>query len=379
MRTGTQAMPPDQFGAACRAAGLMLHATIQPQYIALSGIVPPGGALDAARLVCAAWATPCLTDEGLRAAGASLGARQTAQRLDSPSLADTLFRAARFTEQPYRMNTLGSFFLTRRIAADDLARLHGDFISPRSSILVVEGEFNEAAMEEAIRTAWRKYAEKPKSDQFYHSSTRFELRSIPPCLVAGMRPEPALTAAVTRLIPLAAPTTLLVCGVPVPSREQTNYPPHLAQLVRGALLRQLDHLRTTWRDEDEMPVVQEGAAQAFDWYGVAWAHLSIRVPPRAANEGRERLQSAVTAAVRGLADGSIIPAARTRVALEGCLDARDAGTRLERMLFDELFGRVPRFSGPPDDDLSLCTPAACARMVEEYGAHTITVIASPAL
>ena len=379
MRGGTKTMQDDRFAAACRDAGLMLHADTWPQHIALSGVAPPEGALDAARLLCASWAEPCLTEESIRAAAAALAARQAAQHLDTPAFADTLFRTALFVEQPYRMNTLGALPITSGIAARDLARMHGDFISPRATTLVVEGDFDEVAMEQTVRTAWRKYAEQPKSEKFYHSSYAFELRSSPPSLVVCLPPEPAVTGAVTRLFASPLPTTLLVCGVRVPSCEETNYPPHMAQLVRGALLHQLDQMKTTWLDEDEMPLVREGGAAARDWYGVAWAYLCVRVPPQAAAEGLARLQAAVRTALHGLADGSLLATARSRAVLEHRLDGRFTGALLEDMLFDELFGRAQRLPGPLDGYLDRCTPEACARMVDEHGAHTVTVIASPTL
>jgi hypothetical protein len=372
-------MPHDAFDAACRAIGLQLRTEVWPQHVELSGSVAPGNALEAARLLCAVWATPRLDPADVRAAVAIVARRQAAQHFDPTALADWLFRASRFARQPYRLNTMGSLPLVQRIGAAEIARVHRDFISPRTTLLIVDGAFDEQDMEQAVRTAWRTYADAKRSDQFFQDNRAFELRSAPPALTVKLPAEPALTAAVTRVFSAPGPDALVICGIPVPSSDDTNYPPHMALLVRGALLHTLAPLVASWRDEDETPVVRGSAVAARDWYGTAWAYGCIRVPPSMAGSAVGRLTTVLTSTLAGLADGSLIPAARARALAEEALDGRIEEAVLDRILFDELFGRTSRLPKSPDVYLDQCTAAACARMAKEYGSFPVTVIATPNL
>lgn len=351
--------------------------TVHPQYVTLAADVSPPHTEAALTLLCDMWGLPNFSrtrhDRVLR----HLKRQLAAQATDLPALADLLIRDALFQIQPYGANWLGTPDALARFTWRDAQQLWRQFCVPAASTLLVSGDFDEGRIEALIRSATRRWRPPTASEFFFDQSKKFAFHSEPPSMTVILPPEPAPTAAITRIYSSINSLSLIACGSQAPGLNATSAPPYLAELLRGALAVAFDSLRASWRDPDNLEIIRDGAAAAWAGHDTGWVYVWLAVPPQYTTEATRRLQTLFYTTLRALADGSLLPAARARAAFDAHLAHRQPDFTLNLILRNHLFGYDKRLPRSLENYLDACSPSDCSSFIETYARYPVTIIVTP--
>jgi predicted Zn-dependent peptidase len=367
----------NRFVAACRSAGMVPRARCEEQFYSLAAATRPGNAVEGARLLCAAWSEPPLMYDMLYNARTSLLERLIAQPTNTADMADFVFRASLFERQPYRMNRYGSVVSVPGLDLRDASGVHSDFITPRSTVVVVSGNFDEQVIRNTIADAFRRYIEKPKTQDFLRQSRLFSVNTFVPFLTVNLPPDHTPTGAYTRLYTSVNPRTLVVCGIRAPGCTDTNYPPYIAWVVKGGLLEKIDSLCDEWQDIHTVPVVREADAVTYQGYETGWVYAYITVPEAFSVEARRKLQAIFRDTLQELSSGTLLPAARRRARYAKHMMDVSTEYIMKHLAVRELFGYTGTIPFSFQVYIDQCTGEDLARLADEYGRYPVTAVVTP--
>lgn len=368
---------PASFQRACRAIGLTPQFETAAQHITLHGAVAPQYAEAAVSLLCDAWGAPAFSREAQDRILPRLQSQLLNQSTNFPALADMLVRAALFEHQPYGLNWLGTPASLARLTWRDAQQAWRQFCVPGASTLLVSGDFDDARVEAAIRSATRRWRPPLRSEFFFDRAKRFAFHSDAPTMTVLLQPEPAPTAAVTRVYASVNPLTLIASGIRAPGLNDTNAPPFIAELARAGLAIALDDLAKSWRDPDDLPIVQQHAAVAWSGYDAGWLYVWLTVPPQFTSEAARRLPALLHATLRDIAGGALLPAARARARFDLQLSQRDPDVVLDQVMRNYLFGYDKRLPLAPARYYDACMPEHVTAFYESYARFPATIIVAP--
>jgi len=367
----------DRFVAECREIGMIPRARCEDQFFTLSGKTSSENAEQGARLLSAAWSEPPFQYDDLYNARTALIERLVAQPTNTADMADFVFRASLFERQPFRMSRYGSVVSIPGLDLRDASGVHNDFTTPRNTVIVVSGNFNEKVINETIRSALRRYNEKEKTQDFLRQSRLFTIKTEPPCLMVNLPEERAVTGAYTRVYASVNPNTLVVCGIKAPGQTATNYPPNIGWMVHGGLLEKIDGLYDEWKDVHNITIVKEADAVTYQGYDTGWVYAYITVPDAYSSDARQKLQKIFRTTLDELSNGTLLTAARRRAQQEK--DRKDVSTEyiMKEIAARELFGYAKRTPFSFKTYIDECTPEQLSRFAEEYGKYPVTAVVAP--
>ena len=367
----------DRFVSACRSIGMTPSAQSENQIFTVSGATRPENAEAGARLLCEAWSAPPFLYDDLFNARTALFERLIAQPTNTADMADFVFRASLFERQPYRMSRYGSAVSILGLDMRDASGVHNDFTTPRNTVIVISGSFDEQSIRRTISSELRKYTEKSKTQDFIRQSRLFSLKTEPPCLTVNVPEEQTVTGAYTRVYSSVNPNTLVVCGVKAPGKTATNYPPNITWVVSGGLLEKIDRLSDEWKDEHNIAVIKKGNAVQFQGYDTGWVYAYITVPGAFSSDARQKLQKIFRTTLEELSSGALLPVARARAQQEE--NRQDASSQyiMKRIAEREIFGYAKQHPHSFKTYIEECTPEKLTRFAEEYGKYPVTVVVTP--
>lgn len=369
-RTRTRA----QFAAQCAQAGLTFAVEVGPQTFALRATVLPEHLTDALALLCDAWRMPLLDKPTINDLTTRVLQELQQQHTAARVLADIVVRDALFAQSPYRLNPLGSVASLNALTWGDVSDIHNDFVTPRGTVIIISGAFDDQAIEQQLRLRLRPFVDKKKSPYFAANHERYLVHSTPPYLTVAVAPEPAGTAAVTRVFATQRPDTLMISGSLAPARTASNAPVRLAEVVCGALLNALDTLQLTWRDpEDGLPIVRQVATTSYRGYETGWLYLRLHLAATAGVPGVRRVQMVTQVALRDLGEGVGLAAAMERAEFEQARRMSEPWNVLDELVWDHLFGQT----GVPVTAWRDVTAQACAAFAATAGKNNVTAIITP--
>lgn len=367
----------DRFVGACRSVGMVPRARCEEQFFSLAGVTRPENAVEGAQVLCTAWSDPPFMYDVLYNARTSLLERLIAQPTNTPDMADFVFRASLFERQPYRMNRYGSVVSVPGLDLRDASGVHNDFVTPRSTVIIVSGNFDEQVIRNTVAGAFRRYAEKPKTQDFLRQSRLFTVNTFVPFLTVNLPPDHAPTGAYTRLYTSVNPRTLVVCGIRAPGCTASNYPPYIAWVVKGGLLEKIDSLRDEWHDIHNIPVVREADAVTYQGYETGWVYAYITVPEAFSAEARQKLQGIFRDTLKELASASLLPVARRRAHNEKHMMDVSTEHVMKQLAVRELFGYTRTIPFSYQTYIDQCTREDLARLADEYGRYPVTAVVTP--
>ena len=377
MCAGTERLRPAAFTEACAGIGLAPRAEAHPNHLSLTASCLPEDAARAVELLAFMWTAPRINAASMPVAIAAVNARLRAQPTNTAAFADFILRAALFDRQPYQLNLIGAADALQRLTPQDAAQIHQDFITPRNSVLVISGDVDESAMEHAAREAFARFKEREKSDDFIRRGSQFVLNPQPPRLIVRVPDEPPLTAVVTRVFSSARADALVICGLPAPGCDASNYPPELVQIVRGALLAAAEQLQQEWHDYLDADIISAAGCSAASAFNAGWISVYLAVPGQFAREALLRLQAVTRITLQRLASDAALARARQRAEWEFAYAMLDEARVDDRLAQRELFGYAARSPQSFSASLRQCTPQALARFLEDYGKHPVTALVTP--
>jgi predicted Zn-dependent peptidase len=354
-------------------AGVTLDAVVGPQTFALRATVLPGNLPAALALLCAAWRAPLVDKPTVNDITARLLRELQQQHTATRALADVVARDAVFARQAYRLNPLGSIASLNALTWGDVADIHNDFITPRGTVILISGAFDDQAVEQQLRRALRHFTEKKKSLYFATHQDLYRARSTPPYVVVTMPAEPAPTTTVTRVFAARRADTLLVTSMLAPARTASNAPPGLAAVACGAMLNAVDAVRLSWRNMNGLPVVQRASATRYSGYATGWLYVTTVLDATAGMAGARRVSIMLQDALRELGQGIGLSAAIARADLEHARRMSDVWNVLDELAWDQLFGQ----SAPPIGVWRSVTPEQCAAFAADVGAYYGTTVITP--
>jgi predicted Zn-dependent peptidase len=367
----------DRFAADCQAIGMVPQSRCEDQFFTLTGSTRPENATEGARLLCDAWSDPPFMYDDLYNARTALFERLIAQPTNTADMADFVFRASLFERQPFRMNRYGSVVSIPGLDLRDASGVHNDFTTPRNTVIVISGNFDEQSMRNTISSTFRRYTEKAKTQDFLRQSRLFTLKTEPPCLTVNLPEERTATGAYTRVYVSINPNTLVVCGIKAPSQNATNYPPTIAWMVHGGLLQKIDTLRDEWKDVHNSTVIKEADAVTYQGYETGWVYAYITVPAVYSSEARLKLQKIFRTTLDELSIGTLIPDARRRAQQEKIRKEVSSEYIMKQIAARELFGYAQKNPHSFKTYIDECTPENLTRFAEEYGKYPVTAIVEP--
>ncbi len=362
-----------QFAAHCAQAGLTLAAETGPQTFALRATVLPEHLADALAVLCAAWRMPLLDKQTVNDLTARLLQELQRQHTSTRALADIVACDTLFAQPPYQLNPLGSVASLNALTWGDVADIHNDFVTPRGTVIIISGAFDDHAVEQQLRLLLRAFADKKKSQYFAAHHDRYRVHSTPPFITVALAPEPAGTAAVTRVFAARRPDTLVISGSLAPARTASNAPPRLADVVCGALRNALDTLQLTWRDLDGLPIVRHMATTSYSGYDAGWLYLRLQLDASAGMPGVRRVQMVTQAALRDLGEGTSLTAAIERAELEHARRMSEPWQVLDELVWNQLFGQA----AVPVTAWRAVTAKECAAFMTTFGKNSVTAVITP--
>lgn|GEM_PF-1513022 len=365
------------FERACRAIGLVPRFDVAAQHITLHGTVAPQYAEAAVALLCDAWGAPAFSREAQDRALVRMRGQLLNQSTNLSELANMLIRASLFEQQPYGLNWLGTPDSLARLTWRDAQQAWRQFCVPGASTLLVSGDFDDARIEAAVQAATRRWRPPLRSEFFFDRAKRFVFHSDAPAMTVVLQPEPARTAAITRVYASANPLSLVACGINAPALNATNFPPYIAELARGALALALDNLRQSWRDPDDLEIVHHHAAIACSGYDTGWLYAWLAVSPQFTSDAARRLTALFQTTLRELSAGELLPAARARALFDLQLAQRDPLIIFDDIMRNHLFGYDKRLPLGTARYFDACTPELLSSFCQSYARFPVTIIVAP--
>jgi zinc protease len=378
MRTATAESDRARFTADLRAAGVQPHCAVHPQMFSFAALCAPAVVEDVVQLMSEAWSTPRLDRDTVDLARGRIVQTLAAKTTNVPALADLTFRASLFSMQPYQMNRHGSLDTLLGLAPRDLARVHNDFVTPRNTAIVVSGAFNEQRVIAAARRALRLFREQEKSDMFIRSGTRFNLQSGHPYVTVNLLPEPQHTNAITRLYASPLDVSLVVSGSRLPPRQDTNFPPGCVDILCAALNGELQQLRDSWRDDDDLPVVSGAGAHGYRGLDTGWAYCWITVPEGYTREAATRVPGLFQEVVKRLASPEYLARARKRAVAEQRMSESYQDDVVDMLARGCVFNYAERYPRTWAYYLNQYTPSRFNAIARDYAARPVTAVVAPA-
>ncbi len=373
MCQATRTRDRQKFAAQCAQAGLTLAVEVGPQTFALRATVLPEYLTDALALLCDAWRMPLLDKPTVNDLTTRVLQELQQQHTAARALADIVARDALFAQSPYRLNPLGSVASLNALTWGDVSDIHNDFVTPRGTVIIISGAFDDQAVEQQLRLHLRAFADKKKSRYFAAQHERYRVHSTPPYITVAVTPEPVGTAAVTRVFATQRPDTLVVSGSLAPARTASNAPARLAEVVCGALLNALDTLQLTWRDLDGLPIVQRVATTSYSGYETGWLYLRLHLDATAGVPGVRRVQMVTQAALRDLGEGVGLTAAIARAEFEQARRMSEPWNVLDELVWNQLFGQA----AVPITAWRDVTAQPCATFAATSGKNSVTAVITP--
>jgi predicted Zn-dependent peptidase len=377
MRNGTRAAGAARFHAQSARLGLELAAKVNPQTFILHATIAPENLAVALPLLCAAWTAPLLDKPTVNAITSLTLQRLQTQQLRPAELADVIARGGLFENQPYRLNPLGTVASLNAMTWGDVEYVHNDFVTPRATVIVISGAFDDQAIEALLRKELRRFIELPKSRYFIAHQSLFKLSSTRPYVVVDTGSDSMPTAQVTRVFAAARPDTLVVNACLAPPLVCSNYPPYLAYVANAAMQNALESLGDTWRDLDANPMLLSSSGSAFQGWETGWIYSTARVRADAGMSGARRVQATAREALHGLKRGNGLAAAIARARLNYAREMSDVGAVVDTLATAELLGWRESPGITFETALRRISAEDFTRFLHAYDASLTTTIVSP--
>ena len=214
----------------------------------MSATAIPQLASETAKSLCRIWSTPELSEKNISFAINQLLKKINTQVTNIPQLADMVFRASFFTQPPYSLNIYGNRLSLPVISQQTVSDFDKYFIRPENTTILVSGDFDEKEIENVIKKSLKKFSTKKINNNFMSYAVKYKFNSNAPVIVADLPSENNFTNQFTRVFSSPNSDAIIVCGIPAPGFNSTNYPRYITKVVRAALQNQMDNLNENWTD-----------------------------------------------------------------------------------------------------------------------------------
>jgi len=345
------------------------------QTFTLSATVIPQLASETAKDLCRAWSTPELNEENISSAINLLLKKIDTQTTNIPQLADTVFRASFFTVQPYRLNLYGNQLSLPIISQQTVSDFYNDFITPQNTTILISGKFDENEIKNVIKNSLEDFKEKDKSVYFTSHFSKYILNSKPPVIVVNLPPENNITNQFTRVFSSPNSDAVIVCGIPVPGFNSTNFPRYITKVVRAAMLNQIEDLNTEWKDFQKNKILNSFDVVDFQGWNTGWIYAYFVLPDEYASEGLSKLRALFSSTLSGLADGKFLERANARAVFEN--EFYKNKKILKNIVMSELFALPEVYGSSLKHEIYNYSQDSFRQLFNQYGKYPVSSIVAP--
>ncbi|MCK5853230.1 insulinase family protein [bacterium] len=347
------------------------------QTFTLSATVIPELASEAAKNLCRAWMSPELNEKNISFSINNLLKKIDTQITNIPQLADAVFRASFFTKQPYRLNFYGNQLSLPIISQQTVSDFYNDFIIPQNTTILISGNFDENEIKKVIENSLKNFREKDKSAYFTsnYSKYKFNSNSNAPVLVVNLSPENKITNQFTRVFSSPNHDAVIVCGIPVPGLNSTNFSRYITKVVRAAMLNQIENLNTEWTDFQKNKILNSFDVVDYQGWNTGWVYAYFVLPDEYASEGLSKLRALFSSTLSGLADGKFLERANARAVFEN--EFSGSKNILKNIVISELFALPKEYGSSLKHEIYNYSQDSFRQLFNQYGKYPVSAIVAP--
>ncbi len=345
------------------------------QTFTLSSTVIPQLALETAENLCRVWSTPELNEKNISSAINELLKKIDTQITNIPQLADAVFRASFFTKQPYRLNLYGNQLSLPIISQQTVSDFYNDFIIPQNTTILISGNFDEYEIKTTIKNSLENFKEKNKSVYFTSNYSKYKFNSNAPVFVVNLPPGNKITNQFTRVFSSPNSDTIIVCGIPVPGFNSTNFPRYITKVVRAAMLNQIENLNTEWTDFQKNKILNSFDVVDYQGWNTGWVYAYFVLPDEYASEGLSKLRTLLSATLSGLADGKFLERANARAVFEN--EFSNNKNILKNIVISELFALPEVYGSSLKHEIYNYSKDSFRQLFNQYGKYPVSAIVTP--
>lgn len=345
------------------------------QTFTLSADTIPELASKTARKLCRAWSSPELNEKNISFAINSLFKKIDAQITNIPQLADTVFRASFFSSQPYRLNSYGNQLSLPLLSQKIVSDFYNDFVTPSNTTILISGNFDEEEMIKTIKNSLKNFKTKEKSGYFKSQLSKYKFNSNAPLFIVELPEKTNTINQVTRIFASPNADAIVVCGVPAPGINSTNYPLYISKVARAALLNQIENLNTEWTDFNKNKIINSFNVVDFQGWNTGWIYAYIILPKEYATEGSSKLRLLFSSTFSGLADGKLLKRATSRAAFENEFSSNN--NILKNIEISKLFGLPEVYGSSLKYEIYSYPKNSYRQLLNQYGKYPVSAIVTP--
>ena len=345
------------------------------QYFTLSATDIPESAQKTIRKLCRVWSSPDLNDENISSAVKSLLEKINAQVTNIPQLADTVFRASFFTSQPYRLNIYGNRLSLPAISLQTVSDFYNDFVYPSNTMILISGKFDEEEILETIKESLKSFKTKEKRGDFTAQFSKYKFNSNSPLFVVNLPQKTNVENQITRVFSSPNSDAVIVCGIPAPGINSTNYPLYITKVVRGALLNQIDSLNTEWTDFHKNKIIDSFNVVEFQGWNTGWIYAYIVLPKEYASEGSLKLRSLFLSTFSELSNGNLLKKANSRAIYEN--EFSNDNSHLKNIVVSKLFALPENYGLSLKHEINSYPQKSFRKLFNQYGKYPVSTIVTP--
>ncbi len=345
------------------------------QTFTLSATAIPQLASETAKSLCRIWSTPELSEKNISFAINQLLKKINTQVTNIPQLADMVFRASFFTQPPYSLNIYGNRLSLPVISQQTVSDFDKYFIRPENTTILVSGDFDEKEIENVIKKSLKKFSTKKINNNFMSYAVKYKFNSNAPVIVADLPSENNFTNQFTRVFSSPNSDAIIVCGIPAPGFNSTNYPRYITKVVRAALQNQMDNLNENWTDYQKNKILKSFDVVDFQGWNTGWIYAYFVLSDEYASKGLSKLRAVFSSTLSGLADGKYIEKANARAVFEN--EFADNKQILNNIIISEIFALPEVYGSSLKNEIYNYSQDSFRQLFDKYGKYSVSTIVTP--
>ena len=342
------------------------------QTFTLSASAIPQLADETVKRLCRVWVSPELNEKNISSAINSLFTKIDAEITNITQLADTVFRVSFFTLLPYRLNLYGNQLSLPNLSEEIISDFHNDFVTPSNTTILISGNFDKDGIIRTIKTALKDFKTKEKSKYFKSQAANYKFNSNAPLFVVNLPQKVYESNRFTRVFSSPNSDSIVVCGIPAPEINSTNFPLYITKVVRAALLNKMDVLSAEWTDLHKNRIIDSFNVVDFQGWNTGWIYAYIVLPNEYASEGSLKLRNLFASVFSGLSDGKLINAANSRAVFEN--DFSGNKELLNNIIISDLFNLHEVFGSSLKYEIYSYSPNSFRQFLNQYGKYPVSTI-----